>query len=153
MDTATFQRTVGRKRKLLSLALVQDMRVVKIHIGGDQKSMGNARTSRNNLHAHVAVLCICLQYVDTPPNPLLPPSLPTVHASAVKVGFDGGSAAGAARPPAAGFCWLKDEGGFVVQVTFVYVLSASFALESSSEMFWRGSVFLEAPSSSYSVQL
>lgn len=88
-----------------------------------------------------------------PPSPLLPPSLRTVHASTVKAGFDRGSAAGEAQSPAAGTCLLKGEGGFVVQVTFVYVLSVSFALERSTEMFWPGAAFLEAPSSSYSAQL
>lgn len=80
-----------------------------------------------------------------PPNALLPPSPPTVHASAVEAGFDGGSAAGVAQPTVVGSCQLKGEGGFVVQVTFVYVLSASFALERSTEMFWLGGVFAEAP--------
>lgn len=36
MHAETCQRTVGRKLKMLSLALVQDMHVVKIHVGGDQ---------------------------------------------------------------------------------------------------------------------
>lgn len=64
-----------------------------------------------------------------------------------------GSAAAEAPSPVAGSCWLKGEGGFVVQVTFAYVLAVSFVLERSTEMFWLRAVFLEAPSSSYSVQL
>jgi len=58
MDTETFQRTVGRRLKMLALALEQDPRDVKIHIGGDQKSMGNAWSSPNNLHTYGAVLGI-----------------------------------------------------------------------------------------------
>lgn len=65
-DTETFQGTVGRKLKMSSLALAQDTRVVRIQIGGDQKPMGNAEMSPSNLHARIAVLHVCLWYVDTP---------------------------------------------------------------------------------------
>jgi len=82
------------------------------------------------------------------PNPLLPPSLPMVHASAVEAGFDGGEAQSAMVR----FCWLKGEGGVVAEVTSVYVLSGCFALEKSTKMICPGAVFLEAPKS-YSVQL
>lgn len=105
--------------------------------------MSNSRTSqfarpRCSLR-HLFAIC------GHPPNAVLPPSPPTVHAPAVEAGFDGGSAAGAAQPTVVRSCQLKGEGGFVVHVTFVYVLSASFALERSTEMFWLGGVFVEAP--------
>lgn len=130
MDAETFQRTFQWAKDIVPH--VQTMCVVKIRVGGDQKSMG--------LSGRFTGPCCRFMHLFAPsehPQIHLCLPVPMAGASAGKSGFGAGSAAGTGLSPH-GWVFLAKRWGrmdlFGVQVTFAYVLISKFC---SGDLRWN----------------